>query len=84
MIRARFDFRACHRTFGQMCVDSGANVEPVSVVLGHSKAKTTECYYCRKCEDVALREVSELFEPRKPPSAIKPLIENEKYLSGYA
>ena len=32
----------------------------------------------------ALKEVFDVFEPQKPPSAIKPLIENEKYLSGYA
>ncbi len=32
----------------------------------------------------ALKEVFEVFEPKKTPSAIKPLIESEKYLSGYA
>lgn len=80
---ASFDFRTCRRTFGQMCVDSGVNVESVSLLLGHTTTKTTEGYYCRKREDVALREVFEVFEPKKPESAIKPLIESEKYLSGY-
>jgi len=56
----------------------------VSILLGHTTTKTTETYYCRKREDVALKEVFDVFEPKKPPSAIKPLIESEKYLSGYA
>jgi integrase/recombinase XerD len=79
-----FDFRACRRSFGQMCLDNGADVESVSILLGHTTTKTTEGYYCRKRADVALKEVFEVFEPQKPQRAIKPLIENEKYLSGYA
>ena len=79
------DFRACRRTFGQTCLDSGVDLDSVSILLGHTTTKTTETYYCRKREDVALREVFEVFEPSKrPPSAIKPLIESEKYISGYA
>ena len=78
------DFRACRRTFGQTCVDSGVDLDSVSILLGHTTTKTTETDYCRKREDVALKEVFDVFEPRKTPSAIKSLIENEKYLSGYA
>ena len=78
------DFRACRRTFGQTCVDSSVDLDSVSILLGHTTTKTTETYYCRKREDVALKEVFEVFEPKKPLGAIKPLIENEKYLSGYA
>lgn len=77
------DFRACRRTFGQMCVDSGVGLDAVSILLGHTTTKTTETYYCRKREDVALREVLDMFEPKRPPSAIKPLIEKKEYLSGY-
>lgn len=77
------DYRACRRTFGQTCVDGGVDLDSVSILLGHTTTKTTETYYCRKREDVALREVFDVFEPKKLPSAIKPLIENKRYLSGY-
>jgi integrase/recombinase XerD len=80
----RFDFRACRRTFGQMCIDNGASVESVSILLGHSTTKTTESHYCRKREDTAIKEVLEIFDPERSRVAEKPLIENEKYMSGYA
>lgn len=39
---------------------------------------------CRKREDTAIKEVLDLFDPEKSRIAEKPLIENERYLSGYA
>jgi len=51
-------------------------------LLGHNSTRTTEGYYCRKREDVALKEVFDIFETEKTNSAFRPLIENEKYLSG--
>lgn len=80
----KLDYRACRRTFGQTCLDMGTNVESVSLLLGHSSTRTTESHYCRRREDTAIREVLELFDPEKSRIAQKPLIENEKYLSGYA
>lgn len=80
----RFDFRACRRTFGQNCVDQGIQIETVSLVMGHHSTKTTESYYCRKREDTALREIEAFCRDKPARSAIKPLIENEKYMSGYA
>jgi integrase/recombinase XerD len=80
----KLDFRACRRTFGQTCLDMGTNVESVSLLLGHSSTRTTESHYCRRREDTAIKEVLELFDPEKSRIAEKPLIEREKYLSGYA
>lgn len=80
----KLDFRACRRTFGQTCLDMGTNVESVSLLLGHSSTRTTESHYCRRREDTAIKEVLELFDSEKSRVAEKPLIENERYLSGYA
>ncbi len=80
----KMDFRACRRTYGQTCLDRGANVESVSLLLGHSSTRTTESHYCRRREDTAIREVLELFDHERTRIADKPLIEREKYLSGYA
>jgi integrase len=82
--RTRFELRACRRTFGQICIDKGAQIEAVSLMLGHSSTKTTESYYYRKREDVALKEIFQLWKVKNTPSAKNVLIENEKYLSGYA
>jgi len=62
----------------------GTTVESVSLLLGHSSTRATESHYCRKRGDTAVREVLEIFDPEKSRVAEKPLIENEKYLSGYA
>jgi hypothetical protein len=51
---------------------------------GISSIKATESHYCRKREDTAIREVLEIFDTEKSRVVEKPLIENEKYLSGYA
>jgi len=79
-----FELRACRRTFGQLCIDRGAQVETVSLLLGHQSTKTTEGYYCRKREDVALREISEIWKPTESIGAKNLLIENKNDLSGYA
>ncbi len=63
---------------------SESDGDSVSILLGHTTTKTTETYQCRKREDVALKEVFDVFEPKETPGTTKPLIENEKYLSGYA
>jgi len=62
----------------------GTTVESVSLLLGHSSARTTESHYCRTIEDSAIKEVLAIFDPDKSRVAGKHLIEKEKYLSGYA
>ena len=49
-----FDFRMCRRTFGQRYIDANLNVESVSVLMGHASTKTTEGYYCRQKNRVAI------------------------------
>jgi integrase/recombinase XerD len=44
----RFDFRMCRRTFGQQLLDSGIDIETVSVLMGHRTTKTTEISYARR------------------------------------
>jgi len=62
----------------------GTTIESVPLLLGHSSTRTTESHYCRKREDSAIKEVLEIFNPEKSRVAEEPLIENEKYMSGYA
>ena len=77
-----FELRACRRTFGQNLIDQGASVESVSILLGHSTTKTTETYYARKRQDAAILEVNGIWSQSQ--NAVNKLIENRKYLSGYA
>jgi integrase/recombinase XerD len=67
-----FDLRTCRRTFGQRCLDKGANFEAVSIVLGHSSIKTAEGYYCRKREDIALAEIKSVWTAENRLSVKKP------------
>lgn len=83
-VGARFDLRACRRTFGQSCIDNNVPLDSVPLIMGHGSAKTTESYYCRKREEVALREMSDSWRSEIPQSAKTSLIENKEYLSGYA
>jgi Site-specific recombinase XerD len=45
---AKFDFRTLRRTYGQQLIDSGVDIESVSVSMGHATTKTTEGFYARK------------------------------------
>jgi len=82
-IGARFELRACRRTFGQGCIDEGLSVEAVSLLLGHATTKTTESYYCRKRPDAAIKEAEALWSASRPPGAKTPEIEFRKWLPGY-
>ncbi len=55
-IGIEFDLRACRRTYGQMAIDEGLDLDTVSVLMGHNTTKTTETYYCRKRPETAIRE----------------------------
>jgi len=84
-----FDGRACRRTFGQVCIDSGVPLDAVSRMMGHKTTKTTETYYCRRSNDAAIQEAQRIWGklPNEcGPTVIKPktpLIENRYDLSGY-
>jgi integrase/recombinase XerD len=79
-----FNLRTCRRTYGQLSIDQGLNIESVSVIMGHSITKTTETYYCRKRQDTAIREAQEAWKSvLNNPGAISPKIELKNYLPGY-
>ena len=50
------DARMCRRTFGQRYLDSGLDIESVSILMGHSSTKTTERFYSRKRLDQAMEQ----------------------------
>ena len=51
-----FDFRMCRATYGQLMLDEGIPLEVVSVLLGHSRSETTEGYYARVRNCVAVED----------------------------
>lgn len=80
----KFDLRTCRRTYGQMAIDKGLNLDSVSVLMGHSNTKTTEAYYCRKRPDVAIREAKEVFKAKiSYPDVKTPKIESRFEVTGY-
>jgi integrase/recombinase XerD len=80
----KFDLRMCRRTFGQMFIDQGLNLDAVSVMMGHATTKTTETYYCRKRQEVAIREAQELWTGKMShPDAKNPKIESRFEVTGY-
>ncbi len=79
----KFDLRTCRRTFGQMCLDQGVTIESVSVLMGHDSTKAMESYYCRKKEEKALAEVSDVRSP-KPTAKTNPTISKDNFLTGYS
>ena len=80
----KFNLRTCRRTYGQISIDQGLNIEAVSVILDHSTTKTTEMYYCRKRQETAIREAQETWKTvPSNPGAISPKIEFQNYLTGY-
>ena len=57
----KFDFRKCRRTFGQQYIDKNLNIESVSVLMGHSSTQTTEKYYCRQKNRVAIDKAKDVW-----------------------
>ena len=74
--------------FGRNTIDQGARTDTVSVLMGHCDTRTTETYYARKKLNAAISEARTIWQEEdmvlKPPSAKNLLIDNGKYLSGYA
>jgi integrase len=67
-----------------MAIDKGLNLDSVSVLMGHSNTKTTEAYYCRKRQDIAIREAKEVFNAKiSYPDAKNPKIESRFDMTGY-
>jgi integrase len=81
----KFDLRTCRRTYGQMAIDEGLDLESVSVLMGHNTTKTTENYYCRKTAETAIKEAQNIWTRGMSPLGAKtPKIEFEKEVPGYA
>lgn len=84
----KFDLRKCRRTFGQLALDEDLSIESVSVLMGHSTTKTTENNYCRRKQDLAIREAQMIWNGKKPsgsqPVAKTPQIGSKFEVSGYA
>jgi len=84
-IGIKFDLRACRRTYGQMAVDEGLDLDSVSVLMGHNTTKTTETYYCRKRPETAIREAQNIWMQGKSlPGAKTPIIDFKNEVTGYA
>jgi site-specific recombinase XerD len=60
-----YDYRKLRRTYGQILVDSGADIQAVSMVMGHASTRTTEAYYARLRADYALADILTIFENEK-------------------
>ncbi|MDY0236663.1 MAG: site-specific integrase [Gudongella sp.] len=50
----KFDLRECRRTFGQRYLDDELELSSVSVLMGHSSTKTTERFYGRQKNTMAI------------------------------
>ncbi|MHC1680193.1 MAG: tyrosine-type recombinase/integrase [Methanomassiliicoccales archaeon] len=83
----KFDLRMCRRTFGQLALDEGMSIESVSGFMGHNNTKTTENNYCRRKQELAIKEARKLWDDRKEssllPSAKSPLIDSKYEVTGY-
>lgn len=79
------DFRP---TFAQMSLDLNPNLLPdVSTVLGHANLQTTQRYYAQIRGSTARQRLEEAWTATAAPNPMepkKPLIDDKKYLSGYA
>jgi len=65
-LEIKFDYRMCRRTFGQQYIDAHLNVESVSVLMGHASSKTTEEYYCRQKNRVAIENAKGVWNANPP------------------
>lgn len=80
----RFSPHALRRTYGQVLLDRGVNIETVSVMLGHASTNTTRRHYCRKNVDDARTEVLEAMRRPAPREAEEPSLTPPVGLPGYA
>lgn len=59
-----FDLRICRRTFAQRLIDTGVDIETVSVLMGHKTTATTEGSYGRLKGEMAVGKASNLISSR--------------------
>ena len=55
-LQIRFDLRECRRTFGQRYIDQNLELSSVSVLMGHSSTRTTERFYGRQKNLMAIEK----------------------------
>lgn len=79
----RFSAHELRRTYGQMLLNRGVNIETVSVMLGHNSTQTTERHYCRKTADSARLEVIRAMQSPTP-TVNSPKLTANRDLAGYA
>jgi len=53
-LQIRFELRECRRTFGQRYIDQNLELTSVSVLMGHASTRTTEKYYGRQKNIMAM------------------------------
>mgnify|MGYP003828435005 CR=1 FL=1 len=84
----KFDLRACRRTYGQVGIDDGVELDTVSIMLGHANTRTTETYYARKKNEAAVADARKVWGSNATvstaPEANTPLIDKKSWISGYA
>ncbi|MBE6521838.1 MAG: site-specific integrase [Thermoplasmata archaeon] len=55
-LQIRFELRECRRTFGQRYIDQNLELTSVSVLMGHASTRTTEKYYGRQKNIMAIEK----------------------------
>jgi integrase len=58
-------FQAGRRTYGQWLIDDRVPAETVSLHMGHRTSKTTETFYARQRESVALEVTKKIWKDRR-------------------
>jgi len=61
-LQIRFDLRECRRTFGQRYIDQNLELSSVSVLMGHSSTRTTERFYGRQKNLMAIEKARKTWE----------------------
>lgn len=85
-----YNLQKTRRTYGQVALDEGVPLDAVSRMMGHKTSRTTETYYARKKNNKAIAEAKAAWgrAPQPPAASAQkpntPLIENKKWMTGYA
>ena len=57
----KYDGRKCRRSYGQYLKDHKLEIESISRLMGHCSTKTTELYYARIPQDLAIENAQRIF-----------------------
>jgi integrase/recombinase XerD len=71
-LHIRFDLRECRRTFGQRYLDQNLEISSVSVLMGHSTTKTTERFYGRQKNRMAIEKARATWASSNAPQTVSP------------